>query len=232
MTTDAKLVVPQEPADYPEEDWLALAGIQHYVFCRRQWALIHIEQLWDENERTTSGSLEHQRVDDYSQSETRGDLLVMRSLRVFSRRLGITGICDVVEFHRDCDGVNLHGRQGTWRAYPVEYKHGKSKVGDEDRLQLCAEAMCLEEMLGCDIPQAALFYRETKRRETVDLDAHLRDCVVRTYRQMHDLYERGSTPKAKRTKACNACSLNNLCLPELAKKRSVKDYVEQALAED
>jgi CRISPR-associated exonuclease Cas4 len=218
-------------ADYPEDDWLALGGIQHYTFCKRQWALIHIEQLWEDNARTTSGSLDHKRADDYKQSESRGDILRMHSLRVFSHRLGVTGICDVVEFHRDPQGVELQGRKGTWAPYPVEYKHGHSKIGDEDRLQLCAEAMCLEEMLGCDIPQAALFYKETKRREVVDLDEELRNCVIETYGQMRDFYNRRLTPEVRRTKACNACSLKNLCMPELEKKRSVKRYIEQALAE-
>lgn len=216
--------------DYPEDDWLALSGIQHYAFCKRQWALIHIEQLWQENARTTAGQLEHARVDDYGQSETRGDLLILRSLRVFSRKLGITGICDVVEFHRDHDGVELNGREGKWSAYPIEYKHGHAKAKDEDRLQLCAEVMCLEEMLACDIPQAALFYRETKRREIVELDDALRDTVVGVTRQMHDLYSRGYTPKVKRTKSCNACSLKDLCLPELSKTPSARKYINEHLA--
>lgn len=219
-------------ADYPEDDWLALSGIQHYAFCKRQWALIHIEQLWQENVRTTAGQLEHERVDDYAQSETRGNLLILRSLRVFSRKLGITGICDVVEFHRDDNGVELHGRDGKWSAYPIEYKHGHSKVRNEDRLQLCAEAMCLEEMLACKIPNAALFYRETKRREVVELDDNLRDTVVSLTQQMHDLYSRGYTPKVKRTKSCNACSLKDLCLPELGKTPSAKRYIKENLAVD
>lgn len=218
--------------DYPEDDWLALSGIQHYAFCKRQWALIHVEQLWEENTRTTAGQLEHQRVDDYSESETRGDLLILRSLRVFSRKIGITGICDVVEFHHDDNGVNLHGRKGKWAAYPIEYKHGRSKARDEDRLQLCAEAMCLEEMLACDIPQAALFYRETKRREIVELNDELRDKVVTMTQQMHDLYQRGYTPRVRRTKSCNACSLRNLCLPELFKTQSAKAYIRSYVNDD
>lgn len=231
MTAANRLGSSYGLADYPEDDWLALAGIQHYAFCKRQWALIHIEQLWEDNARTTSGSLEHKRADDYKQSESRGEILRMHSLRVFSRHLGITGVCDVVEFRRDAHGVELQGREGTWVPYPVEYKHGHSKIGDEDRLQLCAEAMCLEEMLSCDIPQAALFYKETKRREVVDLDEELRNRVIETYGQMHDLYNRQWTPSVRRSKACNACSLKNLCMPELEKKQSVKRYIEQTLAE-
>lgn len=138
-------------SEYPEDDWLALSGLQHFSFCRRQWALIHIEQQWQENYLTTAGHLEHERAHDYEQSESRGDTLIMRDLRVFSRHLGITGACDVVEFHQSDDGVPLRGRNGLWSAYPIEYKHGQSKTVDADRLQLCAEAMCLEEMLSCEI---------------------------------------------------------------------------------
>lgn len=126
----------KESADYPEDDWLALSGLQHFAFCRRQWALIHIEQQWEDNYLTTAGSLEHDRAHDYSESETRGSLLIMRDLRVFSRRLGITGACDVVEFRQSDAGVPLHGRSGTWLPYPVEYKHGAPKQTDADRLQL------------------------------------------------------------------------------------------------
>ena len=142
------------PDGYSEEDWLALSGIQHFSFCKRQWALIHIEQLWSENYLTTAGHLEHERAHDYAASESRGDMLIMRDLRVYSRALGITGACDVVEFHKSNDGVPLHGRDELWLPYPIEYKHGKSKTIDADRLQLCAEAMCLEEMLACDISES------------------------------------------------------------------------------
>ena len=162
---DNRQLLLREPSDYPEDDWLALSGIQHYAFCKRQWALIHIEQLWSDNVRTTAGTLEHERADDYLASETRGDLLILRGLRVNSARLGITGICDVVEFHASPSGVILQGRDGTWNPHPVEYKHGLSKTADVDRLQLCAEAMCLEDMLACDIQEGGvvLSSHETKR---------------------------------------------------------------------
>ncbi|MDD6461823.1 MAG: CRISPR-associated protein Cas4 [Bifidobacteriaceae bacterium] len=218
-------------SEYPEEDWLSLSGIQHYSFCKRQWALIHIEQLWNENYLTASGRVEHQRVDDYSQSEMRGDVLTIRGMRVFSRRLGVTGICDVVEFHRSEQGVPVQGRDGLWTVFPIEYKHGARKVGDADRLQLCAEAMCLEEMLLCSIPQGALFYHKTRRREFVELDESLRTTVCADFRQMHLLLAKGTTPSAKVTQACDDCSLRNLCLPELTKKKSAREYVSTRLRE-
>lgn len=192
---------------------------------------IHIEQLWSENYLTTAGHLEHERAHDYAASESRGDMLIMRDLRVYSRALGITGACDVVEFHKSNDGVPLHGRDELWLPYPIEYKHGKSKTIDADRLQLCAEAMCLEEMLACDIPEGALFYQQTKRRERVKFDEDLRNMVEADFLQMHDLFSRGWTPKVKQTRSCSACSLRDLCLPELRKMKSAKAYIEERLKE-
>jgi CRISPR-associated exonuclease Cas4 len=220
-----------EPTSYPEDDWLALSGIQHFSFCQRQWALIHIEELWNENERTAGGRIEHERTHDYAQSEKRGDLLVLRDLRVFSPALGVTGDCDVVEFHKDASGVELVGREGRWSAYPVEYKHGEAKQNDADRLQLCGEAMCLEEMLGCDTPEGALFYERTKRREKVPLDDALRNTVREMFAQMHRLYSRGYTPRVRPSKSCNACSLKDLCLPELMKVQSAQKYIAKNLHE-
>lgn len=211
--------------NYSEEDWLALSGIQHFNFCRRQWALIHIEQAWEDNYQTTTGSLEHERAHDYSVSESRGETLILRDLRVFSRKMGITGACDVVEFQQDDAGIPLTGRSGLWKPFPVEYKHGKSKTIDADRLQLCAEAMCLEEMLCCDIPQGALFYVSTRHREIVDFDESLREAVRGAFIEMHQLYDRGHTPRSKLRRECNSCSLKNLCLPQLTKKPLVSEYI-------
>lgn len=222
------------PSDYPEEDWLALSGLQHYAFCKRQWALIHVEQQWQDNYLTTAGSLEHDRAHDYAESEARGDLLIMRDLRVFSPRLGITGACDVVEFHASPDGVSLYGRTGRWLPFPVEYKHGRPKGEDDnaDRLQLCAEAMCLEEMLACSITEGALFYQQTKHREHVQLDDELRKQVTTLLQQMHGLYSRGQTPKVRASKACRACSLRDVCLPQLMRKTcSARDFIDEILCE-
>lgn len=216
---------------YPEDSWLALSGIQHFAFCPRQWALIHVEQQWVENYLTTAGLLEHKRVHDYQASEKRGDLLILRDLRVFSRDLGISGDCDVVEFHADDNGVSLEGREGLWRPFPVEYKHGKSKDNDADRMQLCAEAMCLEEMLACDIEEGALFYQRTKHRELVRFEDELRDEVRKAYETMHDLMKKGYTPKARKTKRCDACSLKDVCLPELARTASVNEYIQSHMDE-
>ena len=221
----------QAQSEYPEDDWLALSGLQHFAFCRRQWALIHVEQQWRDNYLTTAGSLEHDRAHDYGASEARGDLLIMRDLRVFSRRLGITGACDVVEFRQSDAGVPLHGRAGTWSPYPVEYKHGAPKQTDADRLQLCAEAMCLEEMLVCEVRTAYLFYGQTRSREKVELDAELRTHVVEMAREMHRVFKRRATPAPRSMAACRSCSLKDVCLPTLPKRESVSAYMKRRMKE-
>lgn len=214
-----------------EDDFLQLSGLQHFAFCRRQWALIHLENLWAENLRTTEGALLHERAHDASQRERRGDKLTLRGVRVSSGALGVSGTCDVLELHADPAGVPLAGTEGRWRPYPVEYKRGQAKENPADRLQLCAQAMCLEEMLCCDIPEGALFYGETRRRETVPFTPELRQQVRDSLAEMHALFRRGHTPKVRPGTFCNACSLKPLCLPKLLQKRSAAAYLTQALEE-
>lgn len=218
-------------APLPEEDWLALSGLQHFAFCRRQWALIHLEQLWADNLRTVEGELLHQKAHNADAAEKRGDLLVLRGLRVFSPTLGITGACDVVEFSASPTGVPLAGRTGLWQPYPVEYKRGTTKQTDADRLQLCAQALCLEEMLCCQIPAGALFYGQPRRREVVEFTPELRASVKDLLAQMRDLAQRGHTPKVKPGKFCNACSLKELCLPGLLRKTSARGYLQNRIRE-
>lgn len=215
-----------------QEEYLQLSGLQHFAFCRRQWALIHIEQLWKENLRTVEGQLLHHRAHDETQRERRGNLLILRGLAIQSPTLGVSGVCDVVEFHASPQGVPIHGEEGLWLPYPIEYKRGKPKTNQADELQLCAQAMCLEEMLCCSIQEGALFYGETKRRTVVSFVPALRKQVVSLLQEMHQLYRRGYTPKCKPTKSCNACSLKELCLPKLMKKQNVSAYLRSAMEED
>ena len=218
--------------EYAEDDYLMLSGIQHFKFCRRQWALIHIEQQWAENVHTVIGELMHKKAHDPYLVEKRKDSLVARSLLIASRKMGISGECDVVEFHRCEDGIKLHGHRGNYSVYPIEYKKGKPKLTEEDRLQLAAQAMCLEEMFSTDIPEGALFYGETRRREAVEITEDLRQEVRNMFREMHQYFERKYTPKVKYSKSCTACSLKDICLPKLGKSGSVKDYIHQMLKED
>ena len=214
---------------FKEEEYLQLSGLQHFSFCRRQWALIHLEQQWAENVRTTDGRILHEKAHDGSLREKRGDLIITRNMSIHAPTLGISGSCDVVEFHRGSAGIRLPGQEGLWQPYPVEYKRGTPKIIDADKLQLCAQAMCLEEMLCCDIQEAAIYYGEIRRREVVDLDEDLRNRVRELLAEMHDLARRGHTPKVRPGRGCNACSLKELCLPKLMKKRTVADYLRKSM---
>lgn len=216
---------------YAQDAYLPLSGIQHFAFCRRQWALIHIEQLWGENFLTAEGRLLHERAHDPFSAEKRRDLIVTRDLAVYSSELGVSGQCDVVEFFRDeAHGIALFGREGRWLPRIVEYKRGHSKVDDCDRLQLTAQALCLEEMLSCPkIEESCLYYGETRRRESVDLTDALRGRVREMTAEMHMYYDRRYTPRVKVTKSCQRCSLNDLCLPGLLKTQSVARYISASL---
>ncbi len=215
-----------------EQTLLPLSGIQHFAFCRRQWALIHIENLWAENVRTVEGNILHERAHDDQFTESRGDVLILRGLRIASEKLGLSGTCDVVEFHQHSQGVALHGREGRWLPYPVEYKRGKPKEDDCDQLQLCAQAMCLEEIFVCDIPEGSLYYGETRRRQRVSFTPELRERVESMAAEMRAYYDRRHTPSAKPSKACNACSLKDLCLPKLTKRESVSAYIHARTGDD
>lgn len=218
--------------EYKEEEYLMISGIQHFQFCRRQWALIHIEQQWAENVHTVVGELMHKKVHDPYLAESRKDVLITRSLPVSSRKLGISGECDVVEFQKSEDGVHIQGHRGLYRIYPIEYKKGKPKISDEDILQMTAQAMCLEEMFSTEISEGAIFYGETKRREAVEITEERRSRVRDMFKEMHQYYERQYTPKVKWSKSCNACSLKDICLPKLGKTMSAKEYVKLALEDD
>ena len=218
--------------NYNQEEYLQLSGLQHFAFCRRQWALIHIEQQWQDNLRTVEGDLMHRRAHDEAIREKRGTILILRGLSVSSPTLGISGKCDVVEFHQDPAGISLHQEEGLWLPYPVEYKRGSPKEHQADELQLCAQAICLEEMLCCKIPEGALFYGETRRRVVVPFTLLLRQQVYTMTEEMHQLYCRGYTPKVKPSKGCYACSLKDLCLPALMKSKELDSYLQKAMEDD
>lgn len=213
---------------YTEEDCLFLSGVQHIAFCPRQFALIHVEQQWQENVYTFEGKVLHERVDDPFFYESRGVTLITRSVPIRSLGLGLYGIADMVEYHQSGKGISIDGQSGYWFPYPVEYKRGKPKLDDRDQVQLCAQAMCLEEMLEVTIDQGALFYGQTRRREVVDFNPTLRGRVQELAREMHRLYYCGITPQPVKTKACDSCSLKELCLPTAQK--SVGVYMARSVA--
>jgi len=208
---------------YGPEDLIQLSALQHMAFCERQCALIHVEQTWQESGRTAEGRIMHERVHDEG-GESRGNVRIERGVSLRSLRLGLIGKADVVEFHRQADG--------TWRPFPVEYKRGKPKANDCDKVQLCAQAICLEEMLSVDIPAGAFFYGQTRRRLDVAFDEALRRETEETARRAHELITSGRTPPPVYEKRCESCSLMTDCLPRtIQKRRSVKSYLSRTLAE-
>lgn len=203
---------------YSEDELIQLSALQHIIFCERQCALIHIEQIWSENLFTAEGRIMHDKADS-NKFESRGNVRIDYSVPLRSLRLGLIGKADVVEFHRQEDGA--------WLPFPVEYKRGKPKMDDCDKVQLCAQAICLEEMLNIEIKEGALFYGQTRRREDVSFDTTLRQETENTARKVHELIEAGLTPKAEYSKKCKQCSLLNLCMPKVNRKAS--NYLLKAM---
>jgi CRISPR-associated exonuclease Cas4 len=208
---------------FSEDDLLPLSALQHLLFCERQCALIHIEGLWAENRLTVEGRHLHERPD-RGDAETRGSVRTARGISLRSLRLGLTGKADVVEFHHDPITGQLSG------VIPVEYKRGKPKRDDSDRVQLCAQALCLEEMTGLPIPSGALFYGTPRRRTQVIFDQEVRAITERSARRLHEMIEAGITPSAAREAKCDSCSLLHLCLPARSGgRRSAQRFVDRAL---
>lgn len=199
---------------YAEKDCLPISALQHLIFCRRQCALIHLEQMWSENRFTAEGRNMHDRVHELG-ADSRGDIRIVRGLRLRSLQLGLTGVADVVEFHRSENGTEVPGIKGRWSVFPVEYKRGKPKSNGCDRIQLCAQALCLEELLECKIAGGALFYGSSKRRQAVAFDDGLRENTVQAAVDLHRLINAGVTPPAIYGKKCKQCSLLNECMPQL-----------------
>jgi len=210
--------------NYTEDDLLMLSALQHYRYCPRQCALIHIEQAWSENLFTAEGRIMHDKVDTANR-ESRGNIRIEYGVPMRSLRLGLIGKADVVEFHRMDDG--------SWMPFPVEYKRGKPKIDDCDKVQLCAQAICLEEMMNVDVPEGALFYGQTRHRHDVRFDSALRAVTEDAAKKVHELIESGITPKAEYSRKCKKCSLLNLCMPKTCSKaRSVNKYLLTAIEEE
>lgn len=216
---------------YNEDEFLQLSGIQHFAFCRRQWALIHIEMQWKENLRTVEGQILHENAHNPEMNEKRGNVIVVRAMPVHSRKMGVSGECDVVEFHKSDKGAHINGREGVYMPVPVEYKRGEPKSDNIDILQLAAQALCLEEMFCTDINYGYIYYGETRHRLKVDFDDEIRNEVVKLFEEMHLYYRRGYTSKVKISKKCNACSLKDLCVPVLNKNKSVAEYIDKFISE-
>jgi CRISPR-associated exonuclease Cas4 len=217
---------------YSEEDLLPLSGLQHLAFCERRWALVHLEQQWEENLFTAEGKLLHEKAHS-ADIESRPEVLVRRTLPLHSFRLGLSGQADIVEF-LPCEagepGVPMPRRKGLWKPFPVEYKRTGDKHGSVAyRIQLCAQALCLEEMLQVPIPAGAVFDGKAKHREAVIFDEPLRQEVERYAALMHWILQSGKTPRAIYAKKCEACSMKPLCLPSVVESASASGYLSRAM---
>jgi len=210
---------------YTQDDLLPLSGLQHILFCERQCALIHVEQVWDENRLTAEGRIMHEKVHE-ADRESRGDMRIEYGLPLRSLRLGLIAKADVVEFHRKKTPDEM------WLPYPVEYKHGKPKKDNSDKVQLCAQAMCLEEMLDVEIPEGAIFYGKTRHRQDVIFDNELRKETEESSRRFHALVESGKTPAPRYARRCDSCSVYEHCLPKTVERhQSINRYLMDAVRE-
>jgi len=201
---------------YSDEDLLALSGLQHIAFCERQWALIHIEQVWEDNAETMRGEFFHERVDTKGYSCSAG-VKAERRVRLTEHALGVYGVADIVEYDMSGDPIVI---------CPVEYKVGEPKKSDWDKIQLAAQAMCLEEMTSKRVTEGALFYGKTRRRERVQIDESLRERVVKLASRMHCLFSSGEIPLAALMPRCRRCSLHDLCLPEASRMRASEYWAQ------
>lgn len=220
---------------YTEEEMLMLSGIQHYMFCPRQWALIHIEQQWEDNRLTVEGNILHRNVDNPFYRQKNGDVITLRSLHIASKELGLYGITDAVELVPSYTSENAitHSRYpGFWKPYPVEYKRGHHKPDERDEVQLAAQVMCLEEMYGITIPYGALYYNEVKRREVITISDALRNTTMQCAIRMHEIYRSGVMPEAVKRSHCRNCSLKDICMPETSGCSQVSFYLKRNLYED
>ncbi|MBC7287558.1 MAG: CRISPR-associated protein Cas4 [Armatimonadetes bacterium] len=218
---------------FDDEDLLPLSAIRHVAFCERRAALVYIEHQWAENRFTAEGELFHEQVH-LSDSESRGDVRIVRGLPLRSARLGLVGKADVVEFHRCSDaepGIAIAGATGLWRPFPIEYRVGVPALDLSDHVQLCAQALCLEEMLGIPVPAGAIFYGRPHRRQHVDFTPALRAQTENFARRLHELLSSGITPPPHYQKRCRSCSLNDLCLPRaMSHAPSARRYLDRCLA--
>ena len=212
-----------------------LSGIQHFMFCPRQWALIHIDQQWEDNRLTAEGHLLHMNVDNPSYRQKNGETITLRSISIASKKLGLYGVTDAVELHpvaEGQDGIHHKSYPGVWMPFPIEYKRGKPKHTSIDEVQLAAQVLCLEEMYGIYIEYGALYYGETKHRELIHINDELRKLTVQCAKEMHCVFSTGIVPKVDKGKRCKNCSLKDICLPNIENCSKVDTYLRRCLYEE
>lgn len=218
---------------YSDDDMLMLSGIQHFRFCPRQWALIHIEQQWDDNRLTIEGELLHKHVDDPTYRVKCGDIICLRAVSLASKTLGLYGVADLIELHptQQADNAILHPKyKGYWLPCPIEYKHGQAKQDLSDEMQLTAQAICLEEQYNITIERGGIFYAKTRQRQDVFFTKELRELVNDHARQMHEIFSSHQLPNADASAKCRKCSLIEICMPNQLSR--VVSYLTKNLYEE
>ena len=210
----------------PEEDYLLISGIQHFVFCKRQWALIYLENIWKENIFTVQGKILHEKVDDPEIIETRGSVFLSRSMPIVSHNLKVSGIADLVEFEKtvEGDGVYISSRKHYYLITPVEYKRGKPKQNESDAMQLCAQAICLEEMFNTHIEFGYVYYNEIRHRQKIFFSQCLREDLKKVIIEMQEMFRDKKTPICKKGEFCSRCSIYDYCIPDIFGK-NVDEYI-------
>lgn len=214
-----------------ETEYLQLAGIQHFIYCRRQWGLIHLEQQWSENYFTADGKVKHDKVDCGPIDEKIGRKRVLRSLHIVSHQLRIQGKCDVVELIENPEGDYFSKYDANYHVQPVEYKRGKEKEDESDIMQLAAQSICLEEMMGVKITQGYVYYFETRHRLLVPITEEVKMRVKEIVLEMNRYYQQAYVPRVRKTSKCKACSLHDICMPEIGVSRSAIDYIREVIEE-
>lgn len=220
---------------YSDDDMLMLSGIQHFVYCPRQWALIHLDQVWEDNRLTAEGEVLHKNVDNPMLRQKDRETITLRSVNIASRQLGLYGISDAIELTESSELENTitHPKYpGRWKVLPVEYKHGKKKFDKCDEAQVMAQGICLEEQYGIHLYMGAVFYSETRSREYIEFTSDLRQFTIQCAEQMHEFYRSRKLPEIADKHKCKNCSLKDICMPELDKLPSVKNYLRKNLDEE
>lgn len=220
---------------YDPDDYLMLSGIQHFVFCPHQWAMIHIEQIWDDNRLTVEGQIMHNNVDNSAYRQKNGDLITLRRVAVASARMGLYGFSDAVELipSRTSEKCVIHpSYPGCWRMHPVEYKHGRPKPDLRDKVQVVAQAICLEEIFDTVIPECSIYYGDNNRRITFGIDDEIRTFTIDCAYEMHRLHDAGIVPAPVYKQHCRNCSLFDECMPKTPSQSAVDKYLKTNLYEE
>ena len=207
---------------FTEDDFIHINALQHYMFCRRQCALVYVEDVWQENVLTIRGSILHEKIDSENY-ETRRGVKSVFNLRIHSYRLGIVGKCDVVEFRKGASATLVT---------PVEFKAGKPKCDNTDKVQLCAQVLCLEEMLSTTIPEAEFFYGKIRRRVPVEMDSSLREQTENVVQGVRELLSKQIVPKMEYHSHCRSCSLEQICMPKVLNDKKIKNYLHQLYTQE